>query len=41
LVTLRLPKLFDLRVDPFERAPHESIGYQKRRFDRVYALAPA
>jgi arylsulfatase len=41
LVTLRLPKLFDLRGDPFERAPHEAMGYQKWRFDRVYALAPA
>ena len=25
-VTLRLPKLFNLRRDPFERAEHESIG---------------
>ena len=26
-VTLRLPKLFNLRMDPFERADHEGMGY--------------
>ena len=26
-VTLRLPKLFNLRSDPFERADHEGMGY--------------
>lgn len=26
-VTLRFPKLFNLRRDPFERADHETIGY--------------
>ena len=41
LVTLRLPKLFDLRSDPFERADHEAMGYQKWRFDRVFLMGPA
>jgi arylsulfatase A-like enzyme len=39
-VTLRVPKLFNLRRDPFERADHETIGYDKWRFDRVYLLLP-
>lgn len=38
---LRLPKLFCLRTDPFERADHEAIGYGRWRIDRVYALVPA
>ena len=28
-VDLRLPELYDLRADPFERASHESIGYRR------------
>ena len=40
-VTLRLPKLFNLRRDPFERAEHESIGYDQWRVDRIYLLTPA
>ncbi|PHS12092.1 MAG: arylsulfatase [Blastopirellula sp.] len=40
-VTLRLPKLFCLRTDPFERADHEAIGYGKWRFERIYLLVPA
>ncbi len=40
-VTLRLPKLFCLRTDPFERADHEAIGYPQWRFERVFALVPA
>lgn len=40
-VTLRLPKLFNLRRDPFERAEHESIGYDKWRIERIYLLTPA
>ena len=40
-VNLRVPKLFDLRADPFERADHETIGYSKWRFDRVFLLLPA
>ncbi len=41
LVTLRLPKLFNLRRDPFERAEHESLGYDRWRIDRIYMLVPA
>jgi len=41
LVTLRTPKLFDLRADPFERADHDGIGYATWRLDRVFLLAPA
>jgi arylsulfatase A-like enzyme len=41
LVTLRVPKLFSIRADPFERAPEEGIGYQDWRFHRVFLLGPA
>jgi len=41
LVTLRVPKLFNLRSDPFERADHEGLGYQQWRLDRIFLLAPA
>ena len=41
LVTLRLPKIFNLRQDPFERADHESIGYATWRVDRTFLLVPA
>jgi arylsulfatase len=41
LVTLRLPKLFSLRADPFERGDHDGIGYGRWRIDRVFLLAPA
>ena len=41
MVTLRLPKLFNLRSDPFERADHEGLGYGQWRIDRVYLLVPA
>jgi arylsulfatase len=40
-VTLRLPKLFNLRADPFERADHEGIDYERWRLDRVFLLVPA
>jgi len=40
-VVLRMPKLFDLRGDPFERADHEAIGYARWRVDRAYAILPA
>jgi len=39
-VTLRVPKLFNLRRDPFERADHETIGYDQWRFERIYLLTP-
>lgn len=38
---LRLPALYDLRADPFERASHESIGYLMWRLERVFLLVPA
>ncbi len=40
-VTLRFPKLLNLRMDPFERADHETIGYAQWRLERVFLLAPA
>jgi arylsulfatase len=40
LVPLRAPKIFNLRRDPFERAEHESIGYHRWYFDRIFLLAP-
>ncbi len=40
MVVLRVPKLFSLRSDPFERADHEAIGYARWRIDRIYALPP-
>jgi arylsulfatase len=40
-VDLRLPKLFNLRPDPFERADHEGIDYDHWRIDRVFLLVPA
>jgi arylsulfatase len=40
-VVLRFPKLINLRVDPFERADHEGIGYLEWRVERMYAMAPA
>jgi len=38
---LRLPKLFNLRTDPFERADHISMDYMRWRFERLFALVPA
>ena len=40
-VELRLPALYDLRSDPFERAGTESIGYPAWRVERAYLLMPA
>jgi arylsulfatase A-like enzyme len=40
-VDLRLPALYDLRADPFERANRESIGYPTWRIERAYLLVPA
>ena len=36
LVSLRFPKLFNLRRDPFERADHETIGYARWRVEKIY-----
>jgi arylsulfatase len=41
LVTLRFPKLFDIRADPFERADQDSGDYITWRVDRAYVLVPA
>jgi len=41
MVTLRLPKLFDLRADPFELADHVAGDYDRWRLDRAYVLVPA
>jgi len=41
LVTLRLPKIFDLRADPFEVAQHDAGDYDKWRVQRTYLLVPA
>jgi arylsulfatase len=40
-VTLRFPKLMNLRRDPFERAEHEAIDYGHWRAERMFMLAPA
>jgi arylsulfatase len=39
--TMRFPMLMNLRSDPFERAAHESIGYDKWALERVFMIAPA
>jgi arylsulfatase A-like enzyme len=40
-VDLRLPAIYDLDADPFERANDESIGYDAWRIERLYLLVPA
>jgi arylsulfatase A-like enzyme len=40
-IPLRLPKLFNLRSDPFERADHESFDYPRWRMERAFLLVPA
>jgi arylsulfatase len=40
-VPLRLPKIFNVRSDPFERAQEEGIGYPRWRVDRTFLLVPA
>jgi arylsulfatase A-like enzyme len=41
LVTLRFPKLFDLRADPFEMGDRDSGDYITWRAERMFALGPA
>lgn len=41
LVTLRVPKLFDMRGDPYERAEEDAEMYNIWRFDRSYLILPA
>ena len=40
-VTLRVPKLFNLRTDPFERADITSVTYYDWFVNHVYLLVPA
>jgi arylsulfatase len=40
-VELRLPKLFNLRTDPFEEADHIGMDYMHWRLDRAFLLVPA
>jgi arylsulfatase len=40
-VPLRVPKLFNLRTDPFEIADHCSMDYDHWRLDRVFLIVPA
>ena len=40
-VPLRLPKIFNLRSDPFEIGDQIGIGYAKWRIDRTFLLVPA
>ena len=40
-VPLRVPKLFNLRSDPFETADHESMDYERWRVEHLFALVPA
>lgn len=40
-VTLRVPKLFDLRMDPYERADDSSNTYNDWLLSRVYLFVPA
>jgi arylsulfatase A-like enzyme len=40
-VPLRLPKLFNLRSDPFETADHEGMDYERWRVEHLFLLVPA
>ena len=41
MVQLRLPMLFNLRSDPFERAQHESGDYVRWFVEHAFVLVPA
>jgi arylsulfatase len=41
MVDLRVPKIFNLRSDPFERADHNAIYYHDWLVRRVFLLVPA
>jgi len=41
MVDLRVPKIFNLRSDPFERADHNAIYYNDWLLRRVFLLVPA
>jgi hypothetical protein len=38
---LRVPRIFNLRADPFERADHEAADYQRWFIDHLFLLVPA
>lgn len=38
---LRVPKIFNLRSDPFEKADHDATNYDIWRFDHIFLLTPA
>ena len=40
-VTLRLPKIFNLRADPFEKGDLVGMDYDHWRVDRLFLLVPA
>lgn len=40
-VQLRLPKIFNLRSDPFEVADHEGMDYNRWRVEHLFLLVPA
>ena len=40
-VALRMPKIFNLRTDPFEIADHSSMDYQHWLIDRAFLFVPA
>ena len=40
MVQLRLPMLFNLRSDPFERAQHEAGDYVRWFIEHAFVLAP-
>ena len=40
-VSLRVPKIFNLRTDPFERADTDANNYETWWIQRVFALVPA
>ncbi|RKF20356.1 arylsulfatase [Alginatibacterium sediminis] len=40
-VELRAPKIFNLRMDPYERMDHESEGYGKWWAEHMFLMAPA
>ena len=41
MVTLRLPKLFDLRADPVRAGRQGGHGLRRWRVERVFLLVPA
>jgi arylsulfatase len=40
-VQLRIPKILNLRSDPFEIADHEGMDYKRWRLEHTFLLVPA